>query len=122
VLNSIITLLKNKIGLEMIDTDADLTANSNRLIPSQKAVKAYVDTRIAVLPSLTRANGGETVTLPPATGSLTAKYVKQLTAGVVTVVGTGGDTIDGAASFQMTFQYEGHLFVDGAAGKWDVLA
>ena len=36
-----------------IDTDGTLSANSNGLIPSQKAVKTYVDTEIAAIPTPT---------------------------------------------------------------------
>jgi len=37
------------IGVSAIDTDNTLAANSDTLVPSQKAVKAYIDNHIATL-------------------------------------------------------------------------
>jgi hypothetical protein len=111
-----------QIGLFIVDGDPNLAEDVNDRIPTQKAVKAYVDSAITMLPMLTRATGPVTVNLPAATGSKLTQYIKNIGPGTVTVMPNGSDTIDGAASYLMTFQYEGHIFVDGAAGKWDVIA
>ena len=70
------------------------------------------------------AAGGNCVqNLPAATGSGKIFYFKKIdaSANTVTVAPNGTDTIDGAASYVLTAQYESVTVQDCAVGTWYVI-
>jgi hypothetical protein len=67
--------------------------------------------------------GAITVNLPAATGSGRILNIKKIDASayVVTVDGSGGETIDGATTKEIGSQYDNLQIQDAAAGIWDIL-
>lgn len=71
---------------------------------------------------LVLASGTFDVTLPLAANSVGRPItVKNTGAGVVTVVGAGSDTIDGAASYALAIANESVTVVGAASGVWVIV-
>ena len=62
---------------------------------------------------------GPLYSLPAATGSQARQVVKNYSAGLLTVVPSGTDTIDGNSSAVLSIN-EAITFVDYAGGKWAI--
>lgn len=68
------------------------------------------------------ADGTVTVTLPLAGNSVGRPItVKNVGAGTVTVSATGGDLIDGAATYPLVLAFESVSVVGAAAGQWVIV-
>jgi hypothetical protein len=63
--NNFSSLNTNKIETSVIDTDTSLTANSDSKIPSQKAVKAYIDNSTGIIPATTTTKGVSKISVAP---------------------------------------------------------
>lgn len=99
----------------------------------QNAIQTVIDAaNLAVIRTVTstyqivagdqyiRGDGTFTITLPPATGSRKPYLVKNVGSGVITVDGSGSETIDGQASVVLP-PNDRCAVMDSVAGKWDAL-
>jgi hypothetical protein len=62
-----------------------------------------------------------TATLPTAVGNSNRYTIKRTGTGVVTIACTGGQTIDGAATFLINVQYQSVDLVNNGANNWAVI-
>jgi hypothetical protein len=68
------------------------------------------------------ADGTFNVTLPLAANSIGRPIsIKNVGTGVVTIVGTGTDTIDGVASYVLAVPYQSVTVVGASSGVWVIL-
>ena len=66
------------------------------------------------------ANGTLTITLPPATGSGSNFWIKNIGTGIVTIDSGAGNNIDGAQTAVLRSQYEAVQLLDRAIHSWEV--
>ena len=85
-------------------------------------LQKFIDSgaRASILGNLILVRTSVSYSLPSAMGTKIGYYIKNLSASTLTVSPAGSDTIDGASVFNMTFQYQSQLFIDGSKGNWDV--
>lgn len=66
------------------------------------------------------AAGTINITLPTSVGNSNLYTVKNIGAGTVTILTTGGDTIDGSANLQMPVQFTSVDLISNNSGNWDI--
>lgn len=120
-----------------ISTDVTLAANSDTILASQKATKAYVDASAGVVVSTKTANytitaadgvilanttsGSFAVTLPTAVGVTKAFHIKKIAAAnTLTINTTSSQTIDGGTSIAITALDESITVVSDGA-NWRII-
>lgn len=64
--------------------------------------------------------GTVTMTLPTSVGNKNMYTVKNIGAGVVTIITTGGETIDGSVNITMPVQYTSVDLISNNAGNWNI--
>lgn len=102
---------------QLEDLLRDVQQTSTLSVRSVTAAAAVLNDDDVVL-----ATGTFNVTLPVAGNSVGRMItVKNLGAGTVTVVPTGSDTIDGAASYPLALTYESVTVVGAGGGAWVIV-
>lgn len=102
---------------QLEDLLRDVQQTSTLSVRSVTAAAAVLNDDDVVL-----ATGTFNVTLPVADNSVGRMItVKNLGAGTVTVVPTGSDTIDGAASYPLALAYESVTVVGAGGGAWVIV-
>jgi hypothetical protein len=114
-------------------TDLQTLFISSTVVVDQNEIQTVIDAaNLATIRTVTstyqmvagdqyvRGDGTFTITLPPATGSRKPYLVKNVGSGVITVDGSGSETIDGQASVVLP-PNDRCAVMDSVAGKWDAL-
>jgi hypothetical protein len=102
---------------QLEDLLRDVQQSSTLSVRSVTAAAAVLNDDDVVL-----ASGTFSVTLPVANNSVGRMItVKNIGVGTVTVVATGSDTIDGAASYPLSLAYESVTVVGAGGGAWVIV-
>lgn len=66
------------------------------------------------------ASGTLTITLPTSVGNSNLYTIKNIGAGVITIVTTGGELIDGSANLILPLQFTSVDLISNNSGNWDI--
>lgn len=112
----------NNNTTQKVDITISATGGSGSgIIRSVNSVAVNTDTGSAPTTDYVYlVSGTTTITLPTSVGNSNLYTVKNIGAGTVTIVTTGGETIDGGVNVVMPVQFTSVDLISNNSGNWDV--